>query len=78
MFECWEHVTDEDVFWQLLWPLILITLFVGYIIKRDVIDFEMQGTSARVMQVWELTIKYIAPFAIALVFIMGVYDKFFA
>jgi hypothetical protein len=25
-----------------------------------------------------LTIKYIAPFAIALVFIMGVYDKFFA
>jgi|TARA_B110000444_G_scaffold247938_1_gene271191 NSS family neurotransmitter:Na+ symporter len=57
---------------------LLITLFVGYIIKRDVIDFEMQGTSARVMQVWELTIKYIAPFAIALVFIMGVYDKFFA
>jgi NSS family neurotransmitter:Na+ symporter len=57
---------------------LLITLFVGYIIKRDVIDFEMQGTSARVMQVWELTIKYIAPLAIALVFIMGVYDKFFA
>ena len=57
---------------------LLITLFVGYIIKRDVIDFEMQGTSARVMQVWQLTIKYIAPFAIALVFIMGVYDKFFA
>jgi len=57
---------------------LLITLFVGYVIKRDVIDFEMQGTSARVMQVWQLTIKYIAPFAIALVFIMGVYDKFFA
>ena len=57
---------------------LLITLFVGYVIKREVIAFEMQGTSARVMQVWQLTIKYIAPFAIALVFIMGVYDKFFA
>tara|TARA_B110000003_G_C16640604_1_gene529998 strand:- start:12 stop:1385 length:1374 start_codon:yes stop_codon:yes gene_type:complete len=57
---------------------LLITLFVGYVIKREVIAFEMQGTSARVMQVWELTIKYIAPLAIALVFIMGVYDKFFA
>ncbi|MDC0172553.1 sodium-dependent transporter [Gammaproteobacteria bacterium] len=57
---------------------LLITLFVGYVIKREVIAFEMQGTSARVIQVWELTIKYIAPLAIALVFIMGVYDKFFA
>jgi SNF family Na+-dependent transporter len=43
-----------------------------------VIDFEMLVTSERVMQLWQLTIKYIAPFAIGLVFIMGVYDKFFA
>ena len=57
---------------------LLITLFVGYVIKREVIDFEMLGTSERVMQLWQLTIKYVAPFAIGLVFIMGVYDKFFA
>ncbi|MFB0996570.1 MAG: sodium-dependent transporter [Porticoccaceae bacterium] len=57
---------------------LLITLFVGFVIKREVIDFEMLGTSERVMQLWQLTIKYIAPFAIGLVFIMGVYDKFFA
>jgi NSS family neurotransmitter:Na+ symporter len=55
---------------------LLITLFVGYLIKRDIIDTEMQGTSERIIRLWELTIKYIAPFAIALVFIMGVYDKF--
>jgi NSS family neurotransmitter:Na+ symporter len=57
---------------------LLITLFVGYVIKREVIDFEMQGTSDKVMEVWQFTIRYIAPFAISLVFIMGVYDKFFA
>jgi SNF family Na+-dependent transporter len=55
-----------------------ITLLVGCVIKRAGIDFEMLGTSERVMQLWQLTIKYIAPFAIGLVFIMGVYDKFFA
>ena len=57
---------------------LLITLFVGYVIKLEVFDFEMQGTSDKVMEVWQFTIRYIAPFAISLVFIMGVYDKFFA
>jgi NSS family neurotransmitter:Na+ symporter len=55
---------------------LLITLFVGYAIKRDIVDAEMQGTSERVLALWQFTIRYVAPFAIALVFIMGVYDKF--
>jgi NSS family neurotransmitter:Na+ symporter len=55
---------------------LLITVFVGYAIKRDIVDAEMQGTSERVLALWQFTIRYVAPFAIALVFIMGVYDKF--
>ena len=55
---------------------LLITLFVGYAIKRDIVDVEMQGTSERVLALWQFTIRYVAPFAIALVFVMGVYDKF--
>jgi NSS family neurotransmitter:Na+ symporter len=47
------------------------------VLKRDVIDFEMEGTSKEVLALWQVTIRYIAPVAIAVVFVMGVYDKFF-
>jgi NSS family neurotransmitter:Na+ symporter len=56
---------------------LLITLFVGYVIKREIVDVEMQGTSDRVMKLWQFTIRYVAPLAIGLVFVMGVFDKFF-
>ena len=56
---------------------LLITLFVGYVLKKDVINFEMEGSSKEVLALWQVTIRYIAPAAIAVVFIMGVYDKFF-
>ena len=56
---------------------LLITLFVGYVLKKDVINFEMEGTSKEVLALWQVTIRYIAPAAIAVVFMMGVYDKFF-
>jgi len=56
---------------------LLITLFVGYLIKREIVDVEMQGTSDRVMKLWQFTIRYVAPLAIGLVFVMGVFDKFF-
>jgi len=56
---------------------LLITLFVGYVLRKDVINVEMEGTSPQLLALWQMTIKYIAPSAIAVVFIMGVYDKFF-
>ena len=46
-------------------------------LKKDVINFEMEGSSKEVLALWQVTIRYIAPAAIAVVFIMGVYDKFF-
>ena len=56
---------------------LLITLFVGYVIKREIVDVEMQGTSDQVIKLWQFTIRYVAPLAIGLVFVMGVFDKFF-
>ena len=38
----------------------------------------MEGTSPGVMQLWKLTLRYVAPLAIGAVFVMGIYDKFFS
>ena len=57
---------------------LLIALFVGYIMKRELVDFEMQGTAPMVMKLWRATLRYIAPVAISAVFAMGIYDKFFS
>jgi neurotransmitter:Na+ symporter, NSS family len=55
---------------------LLIALFVGYVMKKDIVDAEMVDTPALVKQLWQATLRYIAPVAIAAVFVMGVYDKF--
>ncbi len=57
---------------------LLIALFVGYVMKRELVDFEMQGTAPMVMKLWRATLRYIAPMAISAVFVMGIYDKFFS
>ncbi len=57
---------------------LLIALFVGYVMKRELVDFEMQGTAPMVMKLWRATLRYIAPVAISAVFVMGIYDKFFS
>ena len=57
---------------------LLIALFVGYAMKKELIDAQMQGTSPRVMKLWQVTLRYIAPVAISAVFVMGIVDKFFS
>ena len=57
---------------------LLIALFVGYAMKKELIDTQMVGTSARVMTLWQFTLRYIAPVAISAVFVMGIVDKFFS
>lgn len=57
---------------------LFITLFVAYVINSEIVSFEMQGTSGVILNLWRIAIRFIAPFAISLVFIMGVYDKFFS
>ena len=57
---------------------LLIALFVGYAMKKELIDAQMAGTSPWVMKLWQVTLRYIAPVAISAVFVMGIVDKFFS
>jgi neurotransmitter:Na+ symporter, NSS family len=57
---------------------LLIALFVGFVMKERFVDDEMQGTSALMMKIWRLALRYLAPAAIVAVFVMGIYDKFFS
>jgi NSS family neurotransmitter:Na+ symporter len=57
---------------------LLIAIFVGYVMKEQFVDDEMQGTPPMVMKLWRFTLRYIAPVAISAVFVMGIYDKFFS
>ena len=56
----------------------LITIFVAHAINSEIVEFEMRGTPSKTLRLWEMAIRYIAPFSILLVFSMGVYDKFFS
>jgi len=55
---------------------LLIALFVGYVVDKKIIQSEMLGTDPKVQLLWRYALRYIAPFAIGAVFIMGLYDKF--
>jgi len=57
---------------------LLIALFVGFVMKDQFVDDEMQGTSPWVMRCWRFVLRYLAPVAIAAVFVTGIYDKFFS
>ena len=55
---------------------LMIALFVGYVMNRQLVKEQLEGTSATVSTLWFFTVRYIAPVAIAAVFVMGIYDKF--
>ncbi|MDA9664362.1 sodium-dependent transporter, partial [bacterium] len=57
---------------------LLIAVFVGYVMKREFVDYQMQGTAPKILALWRLTLRYVAPVAISAVFVMGIYDKFFS
>ena len=57
---------------------LLIALFVGYAVKPEFINLEMHDISPIMLNVWRVSLRYIAPVAISAVFVMGIYDKFFS
>ena len=57
---------------------LLIALFVGYAVKPEFINLEMDDISPIMLNVWRVSLRYIAPVAISAVFVMGIYDKFFS
>lgn len=57
---------------------LLIALFVGFVMKKEFVDEEMQGLSPVFATLWRFALRFIAPAAIVAVFVMGIYDKFFS
>lgn len=55
---------------------LMIALFVGFVMKEEAVNAELEGTPSLVAEFWRTTLRYIAPVAIAAVFVMGIYDKF--
>lgn len=55
---------------------LMIALFVGFVMKEEAVNAELEGTSSLVAEFWRATLRYIAPVAITAVFVMGIYDKF--
>lgn len=50
---------------------LLIAVFVGWVMRPDVIDEEVNIKSRILYQLWRIALKYIAPLAVALVMING-------
>ena len=56
---------------------LLIALFVGYVMDKNIIQSEMLGANPTTVTLWRFSVRYIAPIGISAVFLMGIYDKFF-
>jgi NSS family neurotransmitter:Na+ symporter len=54
---------------------LLIALFVGYVVDKKIVTAEMKGMHPKIQVLWQFTLRYLAPFSIGAVFIMGLYDK---
>ncbi len=54
-----------------------IALFVGFVMKRELVSGQMSEMNSTAMGMWRLALCYLAPVAIASIFVMGIYDKFF-
>lgn len=55
---------------------LLIALFVGWIMKPEMVNEELRMEPLWLQSAWWITLRYVAPTAVALVFALGVYDKF--
>ena len=55
---------------------LFIALFVGWVMKPEVVDAEIDMQNSSLRTAWWFVLRYIAPAAVALVFVLGVYNKF--
>ncbi len=55
----------------------LIALFVGHAMSKAIVRDEMDIESSTLFNVWHWTIRWLAPIAVGLVFVFGLYNTFF-
>lgn len=62
---------------QVMLPLggLLIAIFVGWVMKRDVVRAEMSAESHPLYDVWEFIIRWVSPALLGLVFAVTLWEK---
>jgi NSS family neurotransmitter:Na+ symporter len=49
---------------------LLIAIFVGFIVKRNIVLNELNMSAAK-FAIWRLLVRYVAPVAVTLIFVNG-------
>ncbi|WP_188150907.1 sodium-dependent transporter [Teredinibacter waterburyi] len=64
---------------QIMLPLggLFIAVFVGWLMKRDVVAKEMDGEEHPLFEIWRFVLRYISPVLVALVMGLSLYSKLF-
>lgn len=60
---------------NVLLPLggLLIAVFVGWVMKREFVEQELQLDSARFRRIWYWLVRYVSPLMVLIIFVAGVY-----
>ena len=56
---------------------LMVVLFVGWRLKKSILDRELEGTSATMIALLMFLVRYVAPIAVAIILITGVLEKYF-
>ncbi|MDF1644873.1 MAG: sodium-dependent transporter [Pseudomonadales bacterium] len=87
-FNIWQHYKFAGMFTvfdgldfltsNIMLPLggLLIAIFAGWVMKPEMVDDELRMESPWLRSAWWFALRYISPTAVAVVFVLGVYDKF--
>lgn len=63
---------------RIMLPLggLLIALFVGHVVRRELLHHEMKPRSEMLFSTWLWLLKYLCPLALLVIFLAGVWDQF--
>ena len=53
-----------------------IAVFAGFIMRRDLVRAQMIDLKTKYLWLWLWLLRYVAPVAVLIIFLMGIYDKF--
>ena len=55
---------------------LFIALFVGWLMRPDTVRRELEDETHAVFSAWRWVVRYLSPFAVLVVFVLGVYKTF--
>ncbi len=73
-------VIDGELTGAVMLPLtgLLTILFVGWRMKKAMVNEQMHGVSPRLQKLMIVLVRFVAPFFVGIVLLVGIWDKYFA